>query len=51
MEELEPAKFDEVSGLGDYTAICGIGYRDEENEWLAKTPKVYFPKDELIDKR
>ena len=53
MEGFEPSKFNEILGLEDYsaTAICALGYRDEENDWLAKMPKVRFPKDELIDKR
>ena len=53
MEGFEPAKFDEILDLGDHTAtaICCIGYRDEENDWLAKMPKVRFPKNELIERR
>jgi nitroreductase len=36
--------------LTDYSAvaICPVGYRNAEGDWLAPLPKVRFPKEELI---
>lgn len=50
MEGFEPEKFNEILGLSDYSAVavCALGYRDEEKDWLANLPKVRFPKEELI---
>jgi len=52
MEGFDPEKVDEVLGLTDYSAvvIAAIGYRDPENDWLAKLPKVRKPKSELIER-
>ena len=52
MEGFDPAKVNEVLGLTDHSAvvIAAIGYRDHENDWLAKLPKVRKPKSELIER-
>jgi nitroreductase len=52
MEGFEPQKVNEVLGLTDHSAvvIATIGYRDTENDWLAKLPKVRKPKSELIER-
>jgi nitroreductase len=52
MEGFDAAKFNEILGLEDYSAValCAIGYRDAENDWLAGLPKVRFPKSDLIQK-
>lgn len=53
MEGFDSAQFNEILGLEDYSAValCAIGYRDGENDWLAPLPKVRFPKEQLIDRR
>ena len=53
MEGFNPAEFDRILGLKDYSAValCTLGYRDAENDWLANLPKVRFPKEELIERR
>lgn len=50
MEGFDPAQFNEILGLTDYSAVvlAAVGYRDAENDWLANLPKVRFPKEELI---
>jgi nitroreductase len=50
MEGFDPAQFDEILGLEDYSAVvvCALGYRDAEKDWLAPLPKVRLPKEELI---
>jgi nitroreductase len=50
MEGFDSAKFNEILGLTDYSAvvICAVGYRDEANDWLAGLPKVRFSKDDLV---
>jgi nitroreductase len=52
MEGFDPEKVNEVLGLTDHSAvvIAAIGYRDSENDWLAKLPKVRKPKSELIER-
>jgi len=51
MEGFDPEKVNEVLGLTDHSAvvIAAIGYRDHENDWLAKLPKVRKPKSDLIE--
>jgi nitroreductase len=53
MEGFNRAEFDRILGLGDYSsiALCAIGYRDTENDWLANAPKVRFENRELIERR
>jgi nitroreductase len=53
MEGFDPAQFNEILGLEDYSAValCALGYRDTENDWLAPLPKVRFPEEELIEIR
>ncbi|HEY0429781.1 MAG TPA: NAD(P)H-dependent oxidoreductase [Pyrinomonadaceae bacterium] len=53
MEGFDAAQFDKILGLEDYSAValCALGYRDSENDWLAPLAKVRFPKDELIEVR
>ena len=50
MEGFDPAQFNEILGLTDYSAVvlAAVGYRDVEKDWLANLPKVRFPKEELI---
>ncbi len=50
MEGFDPAQFNEILGLTDYSAVVlvAVGYRDAENDWLAPLPKVRKPQDELI---
>ena len=52
MEGFDPAQFNEILGLTDYSAVAvaAVGYRDAEHDWLEPLPKVRFPKDELIQK-
>lgn len=53
MEGFNSAEFNRILGLKDYLAValCPVGYRDRENDWLANLPKVRFLKEELIDRR
>lgn len=53
MEGFNPAEFNRILGLEDYSAValCPVGYRERENDWLANLPKVRFLKEELIDRR
>lgn len=53
MEGFDPARFNEILGLTDYSAValCPVGYRDAENDWLANLPKVRLLTEELIDRR
>ncbi|MFM8440817.1 MAG: NAD(P)H-dependent oxidoreductase [Acidobacteriota bacterium] len=50
MEGFDPAQFNEILGLEDYSAvvIAAVGYRDAANDYLAGLPKVRFSKDDLI---
>ncbi|MCD9186969.1 MAG: NAD(P)H-dependent oxidoreductase [Pyrinomonadaceae bacterium] len=50
MEGFDPAQFNEILGLTDYSAVAvaALGYRNAEGDWLANLPKVRFPKEELI---
>lgn len=50
MEGFDPAQFNEILGLTDYSAvaIAALGYRNAEGDWLANLPKVRFEKEELI---
>lgn len=52
MEGFHPAEFNRILGLEDYSAVvlCPVGYRNEEKDWMAKLPKVRFPKEELIER-
>lgn len=52
MEGFDAPQFNEILGLDDYSAvvICTVGYRNAEADWLAKLPKVRFPKEELIQR-
>ena len=52
MEGFDPAAFNEILGLGGYSAVvaCPVGYRDEANDWLASLPKVRFPKEDMIQR-
>lgn len=52
MEGFDPAQFNEILGLEDYSAVAvaAIGYRDAEKDWLVSLPKVRFPKEELIER-
>lgn len=53
MEGFDPAQYNEILGLKDYSAVvlCPVGYRDAENDWLANSPKVRFLTEELIERR
>lgn len=51
MEGFDAARFNEILGLTDYSAVvvAAIGYRDAESDWLANLPKVRYRKEELIE--
>ena len=53
MEGFDAAQFNEILGLTDYSAvaICALGYRDADGDWLAPLAKVRLPKEELIEVR
>lgn len=52
MEGFNPVALNKVLELDKQNlgsvSILAIGYRDEENDWLAKMPKVRKPKEELF---
>jgi|SRR5580765_50860 len=52
MEGFDPARFNEILGLTDYSAvaIAALGYRDDKNDWLASLPKVRMPKEQLVQR-
>ncbi len=52
MEGFDPAEFNRILGLEDYSAValCPLGYRDRENDWMANLPKVRFLNEELIQR-
>ncbi len=52
MEGFDAARFDEILGLDDYTAVvvCAVGYRHTEADWLANLPKVRSAKEVLIER-
>jgi len=51
MEGFDAARFNEILGLEDYSAVvaAALGYRSVETDWLAKLPKVRYRKEELIE--
>lgn len=53
MEGFDPAKFNRILELEDYSAValCAVGYRKAEKDWLAPLAKVRSPKEHLIDRR
>ena len=54
MEGFDAEKFDEVLGLEEKglksVVLLALGYRDEENDFLANLKKVRFPKEEFVIK-
>jgi nitroreductase len=52
MEGFDAEKFDEVLGLKEKglksVVLLALGYRDEENDFLAKLKKVRFPIEEFV---
>lgn len=50
MEGFDSEQVNAILELKDYSAvvIAAVGYRDEENDWLAGLPKVRLPESELI---
>lgn len=52
MEGFNPAQFNEILGLKDYSAvaIAALGYRDAESDWLVNLPKVRKAENELIER-
>jgi nitroreductase len=52
MEGFDPEQVNAVLGLEDHSAvaICAVGYRDAENDWLAPLPKVRMPRSELVQR-
>ncbi len=52
MEGFQPEEFNRILGLEDYSAValCAVGYRDAEKDWLAALPKVRFSKENLIER-
>ena len=53
MEGFDAAEFNRILGLENYSAValCPVGYRDAENDWLVNQAKVRFPQSELIERR
>ncbi|CAN5446473.1 NAD(P)H-dependent oxidoreductase [soil metagenome] len=51
MEGFDPAQFNEILGLTDYSAvaIAALGYRDDKKDWLAPLKKVRLPRHELVE--
>lgn len=52
MEGFDPAQFNEILGLTDYSAVvvAAVGYRNAEQDWLAPLPKVRKPESEIIER-
>ena len=52
MEGFDAAKFNEILGLEDHSAVvlAAVGYRDAEKDWLVNLPKVRYRKEELIER-
>lgn len=52
MEGFDPAQFNEILGLTDYSAVvvAAVGYRDAEHDWLAPLAKVRKPESEIIER-
>lgn len=52
MEGFKPAELDQLLGLAEKglrsVTMLTLGYRDEENDWLAKLPKVRRNKEDLF---
>jgi len=52
MEGFDPELFDEILGLKDKdlhsVVILSLGYRDQANDYLADSPKVRIPIDEMV---
>ncbi len=50
MEGFDAEKYNEILGLEGYSAVAvaAVGYRDEENDWLALLPKVRKDPADLI---
>ncbi|NNF00732.1 MAG: NAD(P)H-dependent oxidoreductase [Pyrinomonadaceae bacterium] len=52
MEGFQPTEYDKVLGIADdgyfSVVVCALGYRNKEEDWLSKLPKVRYPKDDLI---
>jgi len=52
MEGFVPAEYDRVLRIEDdgyfSVVVCALGYRNNEEDWLRKLPKVRYPKDEVI---
>lgn len=52
LEGFEPDAVDKILGLREKglrsCVMLPIGYRDEENDWLAKLPKVRKSKADLV---
>jgi len=50
MEGFDAEQFNEILGLTDHSAVAvaALGYRDEENDWLANLRKVRLPRHELV---
>jgi nitroreductase len=53
MEGFEPARFDEILGLEDYSAvvIAAVGYRDAERDQALKRPKVRPKEEDFFERR
>ncbi len=52
MEGFFPDEYDRLLGIesdGYFSVVvCAIGYRDKEEDWLGKLPKVRYPKSEVV---
>ena len=52
MEGFDPAQFNTILGLTDYSVVvlAAVGYRDSEHDWLAPLAKVRKPDEEIIER-
>lgn len=52
IEGFDPAELDKILGLKEKglgsCVMLAVGYRDEENDWLAKLPKVRKSREDLV---
>lgn len=54
MEGFDPLEYDRALGIENdgyfSVVVCALGYRNKEEDWLSKLPKVRYPKDEVIER-
>jgi len=51
MEGFDAENFNDILGLDDYSAVavCALGYRDADNDWLVRKEKIRKPESELFE--